>query len=83
MVKFLMVCLTLTLGLVFASDHKEAHGNPEDVKLCVEEVRALNCGSPEDQKAFISCVDYNVQQLSDRCQAFHKDEVERMKAHGI
>lgn len=59
----------------------ESHGNPEDEVKCFKEIRSLGCGKPEKHDAFIACVDTKIKQLTPTCQVFHKDEVERMKAH--
>lgn len=79
---FLITTLMMSLT-AFANEEGaiEAHGNPEDEQKCFKEIRALNCGKPENHSAFVACVDTNIEKLTPACQVFHKDEVERMKGH--
>jgi hypothetical protein len=74
--------LALKLLAQRAFGHKDEHGDPEDEIQCFQEIRRMRCGNPEDHKAFITCVDFKIEELSERCQKFHKGEVERMKNHG-
>jgi hypothetical protein len=82
--KKIVIISSLMLSLfAFANEEgvMESHGNPEDEVKCFKEIRSLGCGKPESHDTFIACVDSKLNKLSPACQVFHKDEVERMKAH--
>lgn len=78
--KILFVVLSLTVSVAaLATEDREAHGDPHIEKVCLKQIRNMDCGSPEDHKVFITCVDLRAEELSEECQLFHRDEVERMK----
>lgn len=82
MKKTMLLVLSLTASVTaLATEHRESHADPDIEKVCLKEIRSMDCGSPEDHKAFITCVDLRAEELSEDCQLFHRDEVERMK-HG-